>query len=283
MPRPPRHAPALAALALGLCAAALLMAACAAGDARDDRSRAAALSGPQLLHRRQALTDEIRTLDSEADGPPPAAAGAPEAAPRARRLEQARRELRQVNTLLAEGGHAVHELRYKVAPAPKAEPEASPAPKAEVPAPATPGPVHPASPAPPAPGAATAPGPDAAPPGAPDSPAPQAPQATVTAVAWAEADGGLAVRVAMSGPGVPRCRVFTLDGPPRLVLDVLDAAQPPADLPAAQAVGGPLALGLRTGWHPGAGFVRVVLDLRRAGVRHALAATPGQAVLTLRP
>lgn len=257
----PSLRPALALLT-GLLAA-LLASACVTSDpGQEYRARTEAMSGPQLLRERQALTDEIRNLEEHRAELPAAPQGAPSASREYldRRLAQARLKLGHVNALLAEGGYAVHEIRYKVAAAPE------PAPAPEVP-----------------PALATAPA-------APDTPAPQQPAdaarpapATVTAVTWAAEGDTLVVRVAVPGPLAPRCRVFTLDGPPRVVLDVLDATRPPAVLPKAQAVDGPLASGIRVGWHPEDAFVRVVLDLPRSGPGHALAVAPGQAVLTLRP
>jgi len=282
--RSPAHPlrPALALLT-GLLAAALLASACVTGDpGQDYRTQAAAMSGPQLLRERQALADEIRSLEQHRAELPAAPQGS--ASPSHdyldRRLEQTRLKLGHVNTLLAEGGYAVNELRYKVAPVP-----AAPAPVAQgpdAPPQAAPAPAPQPSPAP---AKAAAPPAQAAPapaPQAPEAPAPPAP-ATVTAVTWATEGDALVVRVAVPGPLAPRCRVFTLDGPPRVVLDVLDAARPPAALPKAQAVDGPLASGIRVGWHPEGAFVRVVLDLPRGGLRQALATGPGQAVLTLRP
>lgn len=252
--------PALALLT-GLLAAALLASACVTSDpGQEYRARTEAMSGPQLLRERQALTDEIRSLEEHRAELPAAPQGAPSASHEYldRRLAQARLKLGHVNALLAEGGYAVHEIRYKVAAAPAA-PE--PAPKEpNAPAQASP------APAPQPPADATRPAP-----------------ATVTAVSWTAEGEALVVRVAVPGPLAPRCRVFTLDGPPRVVLDVLDAARPPAVLPKAQAVDSPLASGIRVGWHPEDAFVRVVLDLPRSGPGHALAVAPGQAVLTLRP
>lgn len=303
MPRP-RHILLAAALLSGLWAAALLVAACATGDpGQEYRARAAAMSGPQLLRERQALTNEIRTLEEHRAELPPAPQEAPQAGQDTTRayldqhLEQARQKLRHVNALLAEGGHAVHEIRYKVVPRPPVAaapetPEAAPAEPEKAAAPTPPDTEQPDRPDTPAnprkaaaaqPAAPTAPSATPPSPAAPVAPAAPAPAATVTAVTWAAQGEGLVVRVAVPGPGAPRCRVFTLDGPPRVVLDVLDAGAPPAALPEALAVGGPLAERIRTGWHPEAGFVRVVLDLPRGGLRHSLDTAPGRAELTLRP
>lgn len=272
----PSLRPALALLT-GLLAAALLASACVTSDpGQEYRTRTEAMSGPQLLRERQALTDEIRSLEEHRAELPAAPQGAPSASHEYldRRLAQARLKLGHVNALLAEGGYAVHEIRYKVAAAPAA-PE--PAPKEpNPPAQASPAPAPPAQAAPTIP---DTPVPAPQPPADATRPAP----ATVTAVRWAAEGEALVVRVAVPGPLAPRCRVFTLDGPPRVVLDVLDAARPPAALPKAQAVDSPLASGIRVGWHPEDAFVRVVLDLPRSGPRHALTVAPGQAVLTLRP
>lgn len=278
-------------LALALTALALaLVAACAAmsGPGREYRAQAQAMSGPDLLRERLRLTGEIARLDGHGAELDAQAARGHAVDPERRdnlaaMQDRARARLRYVNKLLDEGRVAVHELRYKVepAPAPPETPAPPPAAMAEKSTPAlAPEPAK-REPTPwePQQGEASTPEPAPAPaPRAetPAAPAPAAGSARVTAVAWSAGDGTLEVRIAVSGDEAPRCRVMALDDPPRIVVDVLGVSAPPRALPATVSVDSPLARRIRLGWHPEGGYQRVVLDATGPGLTHRLETTPGE-------
>lgn len=118
---------------------------------------------------------------------------------------------------------------------------------------------RPASPEPPA-----APKPMAQAPAAvaqPLSPAAQAAApagpARVLGVEAAHSGSGLTVTVRLAGAAGHR--LFTLNDPPRIVLDVTGLEKPGIPLPA-RTLDGPEARALRLGWHPESGTLRLVLD-----------------------
>ncbi|MEW5773497.1 MAG: hypothetical protein AB1916_08225 [Thermodesulfobacteriota bacterium] len=278
---------------------------------------------PRLLHERNALRAEENALAARiaetrvGDLPPTAREAATRSLQDSLATVQAKR--RAVDEALASGRHAREELRYPVqrlvlraepaAPPDAGDPasageaatpglrgpavteSASQAPNprtAEKPASRIPAPAPAASGAtPPAPPQDSAP-PEAAPPdirpmaaSAAETPQSPAVPARVLEVATARTAEGLEVRVRLEGN--PARRLFTLGGPPRIVLDIAGVAEPAFRL-FNRTLGAVEARSLRLGWHEGKALLRLVLDTDAAHLdRAALEAVPDGLVLRVRP
>jgi len=215
-------------------------------------------------------------------------------------LRTAQAKRRAVEQVLTSGQYARGEMRYPVrqlvlrpdSPTPPEGPAAqsTPVQPASPDAPqAAPAPESPRTPAAkvaapdrsaPDGSAAAQPAPAAGAPGATPPPAPAGP-ARVLGVETARTDAGLEVRVRLAGSPTPR--LFTLAGPPRIVLDIPGVAEPAFPL-SGRALGAPEAQALRLGWHGEAGYLRLVLDTDAAHLgRASLERTPDGLVLRVAP
>lgn len=289
MNRRPRPALLLAA------ALALLAAAACAGRGEPDAAYLATLrswDAPRLLHERQALRTEEASLAARlaearnGDLPPTAREAAQRSLDSSLRSVQAKR--RAVDRILASGGYARDEKRYPVqqlvlrtAPPAPAASDASPGAAASageapttpqlpagaqssppVPAPRTaeqqvsPSPPPASRPEPPAPAIAPKPAPAKVQAAAQKSPAP-AGAARVRGVDTARTAEGLEVRIRMEGKAARR--LFTLDNPPRIVLDLSGVAEPAFRL-FNRTLEAEQARSLRLGWHNAKATLRLVLD-----------------------
>lgn len=305
-------------LVLALAAAALLaglvMAACTDRNAPEPAylDGLHGWSATRLRQEHDALRAEEEALavrlaeTRDGDLPPTARAAAVRSLEDSLAAAQAKR--RAVAQALAAGQYGRSELRYPVrtitlpAPGEPAPQATDPAPGADAPAPGgtgtTPAPPAPAAnaasgqPSPagtaPAQAAAEAPSPvptPATPPAAAARPAAagsgQAAVARVLKVETARTGAGLEVRVLLEGR--PESRLFTLSGPPRIVLDISGVAEPDFRL-FNRTLGAVEAQGLRLGWHGEAGFLRLVLDTDPAHLgRAALERTADGLVLRVAP
>lgn len=241
-----------------------------------ERVRARLAAVEQVLRSGSFVRHEVRykvldlTRRAEASQAAERQAPAPPAVPEA--AAPAKRK-----TPPASAAQAAAPVPTQPAPMPAATATAAektpPAPPAQSAAQATPRPASPEPPAarPAAPAAQSAP---TAPPAAP-KPMAQAPTAVAgrpAPAAQAATSAGparlLGVEMARSGSGITVTvrlsaaaghRLFTLNTPPRIVLDVTGLEKPGIPLPA-RTLDWPEARALRLGWHPESATLRLVLD-----------------------
>lgn len=275
----------LAALAAGLLALAL--ASCVARTAPEAayEDKIEALDATGLMRERRTLKAEEeavlgRMAETRAGDLPDTAR---EAALRSlgESREKIRARLAAVEQVLRSGSFVRHEVRYKVldltrraeasqaagqqAPAPPAVPQtAAPATEKTPPASAaqaTPPAAAKPAPAPASPAAAAGKTTPAPKPASPEPPAaqaaPPAGPARVLGVETARSGSGLTVTVRLSAAAGHR--LFTLNDPPRIVLDVTGLEKPAIPLPA-RTLDWPEARALRLGWRPESATLRLVLD-----------------------